>query len=61
LRASLALVHQGGKDARLYIVRTHLGQIESARWNNAFAAAGVRPRFDPVGAEPLLVVDPRRP
>ena len=61
LQASLTLLRSAGKGARLFIVRTHLGEIESTRWNDAFGAVGVHPRADLVGAESLLIVNPSRP
>jgi hypothetical protein len=61
LRASYARLQHAGRGAHLYIVRTHVGPIESSRWDRAFAAVSLHPRVDPVGVEPLLVVDAPRP
>ncbi len=58
LRASYSLVQRAGKGARLYIVRTHLGRIETSRWDRAFEELGLRPRVDAVGVEPLLYLGP---
>jgi hypothetical protein len=61
LRASVLLRQGTGKGTRLFIVRTHLGRIESSRWDRAFEAIGLHPRVDQVGVEPLLFVGPPLP
>jgi hypothetical protein len=52
------LWHRQGPGSRLYIVRSHLSAPELAAWERAFTAQGLKPRVEPVGSDPLLVLGP---